>query len=624
MQLSLFVAPRHGETLYSIAARYKDVMNIGDTRAIARELFDRKIMTINNDLPGALSVLSSKLDGRLSIDEIIQHHTAFRYYAHLVSPERRGTFYASMERPDPPQPSNIIGLMASGIHSPSTLLFCRDCVAADRIRYLECHWHLEHQRPGVLVCATHLIPLTRSSIERRMARSRHQLITLERAILLPTSEVHVSEQHLPLLTTIATGTLDLLQKSPTNEHGFDTFFRGLTATLIDRGFSSSGGRIRQRKVEIAWRSTFSNELYQQLDCGLEAVSLEAKLRTIKRSGASLIDPLVALVLSHILDAPILSLLGGTVDSTPSSKVITGHAAYSCRNPDCGQGSDSVEKLPGATGRVKLYCRSCHSVYTERTDGTGFRWQDRGIHWRQRLFERAKGHNLSAKTLCEEFDVDFYTLMRFGELLELNFPWKRPPEIRVLRRGPDREGFDRRVQWAALRKQFPFVTAADLRRKNPTLADALYRYDKDWYVANKPRIPYTPSKGPKLHAGQNDAQLSLQLLTCVKSILSDPRPTKVTQAELERRLRQPRLFSKTIKSHFPLTIAAAALNIESTDDFVKRRILLAVDEFMQRGQIPTRSFLKEYVGIRGAEAERWSSEIDKALTMLRNQSNYGRL
>lgn len=622
MRLNFFAKPLPNESMYSIASRYKRLVHLRNTQFVLRSLFDHQGIVIHTDLPSHLSILSERLDSALSVNELIQSHTAFRYFGHFQTPPRRDSLYAAMAGSPPPSPMNAIGAMSAVIKAPKYLMFCPECIRCDRDHFNVAYWHLNHQRPGVVICAEHAAPLWRSSVERRLARSRHALMDLETAVSLASSELVIPERQFPLLLGLSQSTRQLFKSPLSNDVHFDSVRANLKKILCDRGYLTKAGNVRSRGLVDLWNAKIDSELHQLLDCNLSQVDISQYVHFMRRSSSTAANPLPSLIAAELLGASAFDLLETAPLTNTLVSAITSSIGrlYTCRNTMCeGMGKQETE-LSGSvsTKHISRYCGLCHAVYRHRPNESEFCWLDRGIPFRKNLHQMVTSGELKLNQISTLLGVDRDTIKRSVALLGLQAPWKPIKELPPVIVGPCRSDYDRRVNWLELMRKNPFLSVAEISKLDPSLATALKRYDREWFDLHQPAIPKRRPRGPRRKSPDFDRQLSLKLISCITTILQEPKAIKITQAELERRLNYQGLFSKANQQHFPETLAAATSALDSPETFSNRRIDRAVEHFVNVKFLPDISQFARFLNLRERSIAPWKEQINLALQQIDNQ------
>ncbi len=152
------------ELVYSLLARYYE--RSGYIRYIfaAEDLFQSKtvrpdIEFVNHYTPAVLQMITKEIP----IEQVIEKHTMFPYYARFLPLERRQKGFEALVNMD----ANIKNLLAIPKRKSLCdryLRYCPECAKQDREQYGETYWHRIHQMTEVNVCPIHKCFLIDSNV----------------------------------------------------------------------------------------------------------------------------------------------------------------------------------------------------------------------------------------------------------------------------------------------------------------------------------------------------------------------------------------------------------------------------------------------------------------------------
>jgi len=153
--LHTFPTPLPDESLYSLAVRYNRAAANDSYRLTSSELFGTYSRTCGSILPCCLGVLSQRLDGLISVGELIQHHTLLPLYLPFLG--EQGSLRASlcMERASGNGLKMSLGITASGFSNCSPFRYCPDCAVEDIELFGVAYWHRSHSAIGTFFCPRH-------------------------------------------------------------------------------------------------------------------------------------------------------------------------------------------------------------------------------------------------------------------------------------------------------------------------------------------------------------------------------------------------------------------------------------------------------------------------------------
>ena len=152
------------ELLYSLFARYHAQSGHIAYVFAAEDLFERRttkpsIEFVDRLKPDALQLITRNM----SIEQVIERHTMFPYYARLLPRDRRKQALMLMTQGDE-RYHNLLYLTKSK-RLDRYLRYCPICAMEDRKQYGETYWHRSHQMTGVDVCPWHHCVLKNSIVQ---------------------------------------------------------------------------------------------------------------------------------------------------------------------------------------------------------------------------------------------------------------------------------------------------------------------------------------------------------------------------------------------------------------------------------------------------------------------------
>ena len=177
--ITYFPEPYEDELAYSLFARFymksgyttlRDVMDV----LYVNKWYRADTLFFNKLKPEVVDIITQNI----SMQEFVERHTMFPYYARFIKKERREKAVQSMIIMD----GNYHNLLPipNSIHD-RYLRYCPDCVKYDRENHGETYWHRIHQMDGINVCPIHKCMLVNSSIAVGVKESAG-LITTEQEV----------------------------------------------------------------------------------------------------------------------------------------------------------------------------------------------------------------------------------------------------------------------------------------------------------------------------------------------------------------------------------------------------------------------------------------------------------
>lgn len=169
--ITCFPDPHPDELLFSVFARYVNQTRYSSKIDAIRDLCGGVSMP-TVELPNKLGYLLSSLppNHKYTVDELIDEHTPFSFYAQFLPIERVQLVRDDMSKDGHNRVIERMGFNVNRSYWPEWLQFCPECVSDDRKEFKETYWHRTHQLQGINVCPTHAVFLESSKLT---ARSRY-------------------------------------------------------------------------------------------------------------------------------------------------------------------------------------------------------------------------------------------------------------------------------------------------------------------------------------------------------------------------------------------------------------------------------------------------------------------
>ena len=127
--------------------------NAGETAAI---LFGAARAGLQHDFPSRLEQFrdrTGEVYGRARA--LAEGRTLLRYYWPFLPTSEVDAAIAAMAGDSVAHLKFRLGLLTSRFRANHPLKACLECMAQDLVEHGWCYWHLEHQYPGVWLCAVH-------------------------------------------------------------------------------------------------------------------------------------------------------------------------------------------------------------------------------------------------------------------------------------------------------------------------------------------------------------------------------------------------------------------------------------------------------------------------------------
>lgn len=155
-----------GESLFSLISRQHRLSGRRLAAETCRIFFGSARGGSQHDFPTCLDELARRTDGLWgSAEEIATKSTLLRFYAPFKARTTVESCIAAMRGPSLGSLKFKLGLLTSRFRAHHPLKYCRSCVEVDAEAEGSAYWHLEHQYPGVWVCAQHQLPLEEAAVK---------------------------------------------------------------------------------------------------------------------------------------------------------------------------------------------------------------------------------------------------------------------------------------------------------------------------------------------------------------------------------------------------------------------------------------------------------------------------
>jgi len=154
------------ETFFSLVSRHHSLWGHTTAAKTCELIFGRPRAGTHHDLPNSLQVFVDRV-GEAAGDArtIAREHTLLSYYQAFLGAKAVDDVISSMAGPDVSHLKLRLGILTSRFRANHPLKACPSCMAEDAQTYGWAYWHLQHQYPGVWVCASHRVPLLQSSLK---------------------------------------------------------------------------------------------------------------------------------------------------------------------------------------------------------------------------------------------------------------------------------------------------------------------------------------------------------------------------------------------------------------------------------------------------------------------------
>ena len=533
-------APREGETLYSVLARFGRYLNAAEAGPLMAGLLGRRHAVASVDLPGNLAALvrTIAVDQREeTIDRVVDTLTGFPFHTAFAPAEVRDSVRSAM-RGDVTGIYTRLGLATFKVRPPTRLRFCPECLDAMAGGKGDLWWRREHQLPGVPVCAIHGGALFLSDVEPG-DRGRHSFVPATREVCRADAEpvVVADKADLERLLDLARAAVALLDNPPP-ARSYDGIMEDHRAALGGVGLMRSARKVDHVALLAAFRERWGGvpELVPGLELGDDHE--RSWLAGLVRNGRRAAHPLQHLMLGLMIEG-----MGAVAADAPF-----GAGPWPCRNPLADHhGQPVIGTVDVRRDRGAIYgdfACSCGYLYTVGVSADGEMGPPRYRRFGPLLapaitaaVERGDGLRRTAAAV----GLDPKTLIREAAMAGIAIPWSTTASGRVP------------VHSAPL-------TSVSSPGRRPAGAR---RPRRNWLAI--------------------DARLARSVRVAAAAIAAERPPVRVTPSEVERRIARSDWIVKR-KAKLSRTVEALANVAEATDAFRHRRLDWCVREAVIAGDL----------------------------------------
>lgn len=615
--LGIFADPLPGEILYSSCARLFDRTRASNSKALIGELFRSTKAASVIDLPCHLNHFISVLPigHRYTVDYLLSNHTLLPFYTTFLPPLRVEQLKQDMASNDGLKARMRCGGTSSSIQAPSWLRFCPVCVKEDKEQYGSPYWHRLHQATGVEVCPFHNVFLENSSVRARGRRIRHELVSAKKAIqstnVRPLNPLDATHQQ---LVRIAQDVLWLLSH-PDFVPGLETVRARYIKLLVERGFATYTKQVRVQPLIRNINGYYSAELLKLLQCEVREEDHNAWVLRLTRSPKHAYHPLYHLLLIQFLGYTIEEFFQLSGELKPF-----GDGPWPCLNPVCPHFRQLCiqtfelkhDKTHG--GRMTAtFCCECGSVYSRLGPDTSpedvfkvGKIKARGEVWETALKELWLNPAVTLEKMADRLGVDSQSVKYHAARLNLTFPRLGPTAKQTQETvfpSPKAEDIEPaklkeyRNEWLEIVQTNPNAGRSELSKQYSRVFGWLSFYDREWLYDHLPPPKRKPSANAQVDWHSRDTEIATAARNAAEQIRNKlGKPERVTKTAIGSNSGYLTFIQKQLVK-LPLTAAALAELVETTEDFAVRRVHWVAECFRLKGVYPKKWQIVRQAGLK---------------------------
>lgn len=589
---SFFPTPYPDEILYSVLCRYHTRCGIPSARqtnhAVWGKIYGKKLF-----LPDAIEKLAGQipLSTNLTAERFINENTIFPLLKPFLTKEKNDALINAMKFGSK-NIYNIIGFSRVFTLQYRYLRYCCQCLENDIKMYGEPYWHRVHQLPGIYVCPIHNTAVIDSTVELDDLRNEYYPIIFESKKFPLTFESDIDVK----LPELAMDTAWILQ------HGYELGNSEDTAELYanwlrvkkyrDDNGKTSSKRLAQDLVDYyGQRFLMRFDAYDSGAC--------AWIKRIIQQKQSFQHPLFHLLLIRFLAGSAKAFFSGS-NEIPQDYLPFGAPPYPCRNYVCESHlEDVIEKIVvkrvNGEPRATFLCPHCGMIYRRKRDTPKEKQYsgqinivDYGWKWAETVIGLlADGE--SPYKIARAFHCDVRTILTFGVDHNILPPERRmgrnpyiPVNVPKIKSDFRTKRSSYRQRWLALTAKNPTAARTALKLLDAKCYKWLKENDAGWFEIKAP-----PSKKAVPTWINSDDEYLEKVNNAIIQIRDSPgKPKHISIASIGKKAGITKPYVRLTSDRLPKTKAFVAENIDTLEKWQKRKIIWAVQQMRERGEILT--------------------------------------
>lgn len=551
--MMFFPTPYPDELLYSVLARYGDMVQFPSKHDLMAHLFgeENKKHHLSFLLPMNIGALIHRLPPHpiITTNYLIQNHTLFPYIHPFLDNTRTAAWEKQMSGINNNQRNHDISYNRQ-------LRYCSQCVIDDTKLHGEPFWHRIHQCPGVFICPTHNVILSKSVINFKKGGKGNLFIPLCEGI--DTSKSNDDDEFSPkeklVLAKLARDSKWLLTNGATIPSLTDSIYDKYQLALENNQLSSFSGRMHTLRLialigeYLTPKLTYCFNKEQRANMGNNwPLSIVRKRRSRVHQNP----------LRHLL---VINALGYSIsDFLVLSENYFGEKPWPCLNPTSDHFKHFVinecaikYENKSLIGEFSCSCGFTYMRYgpdkTEEDKFTFNKIMTYGSQWEKRFNELNQDPTMDLASIASILQVNLEIITDY--LSESH----EKQQVSIISQIAEMERDFHRNRWLQTLEKHPEANLEILARYvNSVDYKWLLTNDEDWF--NKHRPNNTINKGLKQKLKQvykfhRDLQLAEKIALAVQTLTSQKPPVRIRKKSIYKYLNLPERSAKSlpISSH----------------------------------------------------------------------------
>lgn len=572
--LPFFTNPYPDELLYSAIARYHFYSGNLDCKDTLEEIFDSRSVIPSVEIGSHFTKLVENLGSQYSIESLLANYTIYPYYASFLSKQRQMEILEDVKNNGQALYTRL-GIVAGGICRKEGLYYCAKCAKSDSEKYGEPYIHREHQLQGINYCAHHEVQLRKYQIT---SDSRIEYIRLELRYM-NLSDLYEVDSYEEIAIQLAKQAYKLLQ-IPLHSVSREDIGLIYKSLLRKQNLITAANRVRQQDLDQMIKMSFPKDFLKMYESDFNEEDEYSWVKVLTRNSKRHVHPFRHLLMLKYLKQDVSSLKNLVLDEGPFGK-----APYPCLNraarhykkfviPSVEITRDFKSKSPIGT----FQC-SCGFIYARKGPNQTVEDQYRigrvkafGHVWSKRL-EELMNTKMSIRAIAKELGVDSKTVKKYA-----NEP---TPKVATSIQLSSLEAY--RNDLIEMIHTQPELTRTEVRERLYKQYMYLYRYDKEWLMANLPARQKRLEINNTVDWNARDRQYVQRIKKLHHELLIVEKPVRITPTLLGKRLG----ITANIEMHLeklPNTKALMAEIAETVQAFQIRRCFKVIDQMFEEDEV----------------------------------------
>ena len=616
---TFFPTPYVEETLYSVLCRYHLRSGNSSSKETMRQLWGEYLPITSVEFMMQVDVIAAKLNptGGIDSSQLVWEHTPYPYI-YISLKENRALDVYQMICGNAPMRSGIDS--QAGIPSQRNarkyLRYCPACMQEDIEKYGETYWHRVHQLQGVFVCPKHKVPTYNSNISVASTRWRFWPASHEtRGVEEKLEDIqHKYQNQLFDLSCDSAWILNNARKIGCKEELTEKYH----SILKVKGFMNAGGRTDYERLCKAVADFYGQELLQLvLNVALEQCLLW--VRKIVSPSSKGVQPI-----HHLL---FMRFLCGSPQKFVETRSVWepyGQAPWPCHNKICPHYLENViEPIEIIHDRgfcvADFICPYCGFTYRRKRPVSKEDQYEKNVKimhfghfWEQKLKDCLCEKKQNITETSRTMKCSKGTVYKHAQRLCII---EKSQYVKTEKCNPhnDRDSLEvtREQRRGAIKKLIdlnPEIKRSDLWRANQRDYEWLRNNDQEWFDTFIP-----PRQNLKTDWKKRDKDW-LKLIRKTYEKMSED-PCNLKRISIYSLFNEAGLNKNQIYLHkekLPQTMNFLNENIETMNDWRRRKIDYAIKNLLAEGKLPSMTTIQKEVGISDKEFKKHVKYVEEVL------------